>query len=140
MARPIRQSLPLQASVSSATWARASTASWPLIFREVAWADERADGGIAPRVPPTTEHRVYRPRGAGGFEVELVEDGVYAVAGRGVEMLVERHDLGNYEAIGYLERRLREIGVIKALRDAGFEPGDEVRIGEQAFDLDPGDG
>ena len=69
----------------------------------------------------------------------MVEDGVFAVEGRGVEMLVERHDLSNYEAIGYLERRLREIGVIKALRDAGFEPGDEVRVGEQAFDLDPGE-
>ena len=34
---------------------------------------------------------------------------------------------------------LLEIGVIKALRDAGFERGDEVRVGEHAFELDPGD-
>ncbi len=52
-------------------------------------------------------------------------------------MLVERHDLSNPEAISYLERRLREIGVVAALRDAGFEPGDEVRVGDQAFELDP---
>jgi GTP-binding protein len=84
------------------------------------------------------EHRVYRPRGAGGFEVVWVEDGVFAVEGRGVEMLVERHDLNNDEALAYLERRLTEIGVLKALRDAGFEPGDEVRVGEHVFDLDPG--
>jgi len=108
------------------------------IFRTVAAAD--AEPPVAAAEPGyEAEHRVYRPRGAGGFEVELVEDGVYAVAGRGVEMLVERHDLGNHEAVSYLERRLREIGVISALRDAGFEPGDEVRIGEQAFDLDPGE-
>ena len=51
-------------------------------------------------------------------------------------MLVERHDLANPEALGYLERRLHEIGVVKALRDAGFESGDEVRVGEQAFELE----
>jgi GTP-binding protein len=52
-------------------------------------------------------------------------------------MLVERHDLGNPEAVAYLERRLTEIGVVKALRRAGFSDGDEVRIGERAFDLHP---
>jgi GTP-binding protein len=85
------------------------------------------------------EHRVYRPQGAGGFDVVWVEDGVYAVTGRGVEMLVERHDLGNDEALSYLERRFNEIGVLKALRNAGFESGDEVRVGGHAFELDPGD-
>ena len=82
------------------------------------------------------EHRIYRPKGAGGFDVAMVADGVFEVIGRGVEMLVERHDLSNPEAIGYLERRLNEIGVIKALRDAGFESGDEVRVGDEAFELD----
>jgi GTP-binding protein len=82
------------------------------------------------------EHRIYRPQGAGGFDVAVVADGVFEVIGRGVEMLVERHDLSNPEAIAYLERRLTEIGVIKALRDAGFESGDEVRVGDEAFELD----
>jgi GTP-binding protein len=97
-------------------------------------ADDRAPVG-APEFE--AEHRVYTPRGSGGFEVVWVEDGVFAVEGRGVEMLVERHDLSNYEAISYLERRLTEIGVVKALRDAGFEAGDEVRVGEHTFELDP---
>ena len=47
--------------------------------------------------------------------------------GRGVELLFERHDLKNDEALAYLEQRLGEMGVLAALRDAGFEPGDEVR-------------
>lgn len=128
-------------SISSATGAGIDELV-DAIFREVARADEVGEEAPGAEEGPAyeAEHRVYRPRGSGGFEVVMVEDGVFAVEGRGVEMLVERHDLGNYEAIGYLERRLREIGVIKALRDAGFEPGDEVRIGEQAFDLDPGEG
>ena len=43
-----------------------------------------------------------------------------ASSGRGVEMLVARHDLSNLEALAYLEQRLREIGVIAALERAGL--------------------
>jgi GTPase len=81
------------------------------------------------------EHRTYRPAGEHGFAVERVAEGSFRVEGRGVELLVRRHDLSNEEALTYLEQRLREIGVISALQDAGFEPGDEVRIGEEAFEL-----
>jgi GTP-binding protein len=105
-----------------------------------------AGADAAPAEPAATpesqgfeaEHRVYRPPAADGYDVRAVEEGVFEVTGRGVEMLVSRHDLTNYEAVAYLERRLMEIGVIKALRSAGFEDGDEVRIGEHAFDLHPG--
>jgi GTP-binding protein len=83
------------------------------------------------------EHRVYRPVGEGGYEVLREEDGGYRVTGRGVELLFERHDLSNEEALGYLEQRLNEIGVVAALRAAGFEPGDDVRIGEHEFELHP---
>ncbi len=84
------------------------------------------------------EHRVYRPAGEGGYDVVPEGEGVFRVTGRGVEMLVERHDLSNEEALSYLEQRLSEIGVVAALRSAGFEPGDEVRIGEHEFELHPG--
>jgi len=83
------------------------------------------------------EHRVYRPAGEGGYWVEREEDGAFRIAGRGVELLFERHDTGNEEALAYLEQRLNEIGVIAALRAAGFEPGDDVRIGEHEFELHP---
>jgi GTP-binding protein len=83
------------------------------------------------------EHRVYRPVGEGGYSVEREEDGAFRVTGRGVELLFERHDLANEEALAYLEQRLAEIGVLAALRAAGFEPGDDVRIGEHEFELHP---
>ena len=83
------------------------------------------------------EHRVYRPVGEGGYWVEREEDGGFRVLGRGVELLFERHDLGNEEALAYLEQRLKEIGVVAALRAAGFEPGDDVRVGEHEFELHP---
>jgi GTPase len=83
------------------------------------------------------EHRVYRPAGEGGYWVEREEDGGFRVLGRGVEVLFERHDTKNEEALAYLEQRLHEIGVIAALNRAGFEPGNEVRIGEHEFELFP---
>ncbi|MFI5028521.1 MAG: Obg family GTPase CgtA, partial [Solirubrobacterales bacterium] len=83
------------------------------------------------------EHRVYRPVGEGGYSVQREEDGGFRILGRGVELLFERHDTSNEEALAYLESRLNEIGVVAALRAAGFEPGDDVRIGEHEFELYP---
>jgi GTPase len=83
------------------------------------------------------EHRVYRPAGEGGYSVQREDDGAYRVTGRGVELLFERHDIANEEALAYLEQRLNEIGVVAALRAAGFEPGDDVRVGEHEFELFP---
>ncbi len=83
------------------------------------------------------EHRVYRPAGEGGYSVQREDDGAFRVTGRGVELLFERHDIANEEALAYLEQRLNEIGVIAALRAAGFEPGDDVRVGEHEFELYP---
>jgi len=81
------------------------------------------------------EHRVYRPAGEGGYWVEREEDGAFRVAGRGVELLFERHDTRNEEALGYLEQRLAEMGVVAALARAGFVAGNDVRIGEHEFEL-----
>jgi GTPase len=81
------------------------------------------------------EHRVYRPAGEGGYWVEREDDGGFRVMGRGVELLFERHDTGNEEALAYLEQRLKEMGVLAALDRAGFESGDDVRVGEHEFEL-----
>ncbi len=83
------------------------------------------------------EHRVYRPGEEEGFEIVPEGDGRFRVTGRGIELLIARHDLENEEALDYLERRLREIGVIAELQRAGFEPGDEVVVGDLEFELRP---
>jgi GTP-binding protein len=98
---------------------------------------------LAPQTAPAAapgdefeaEHRVYRPAGEGGYWVEREEDGGFRILGRGVEILFERHDTKNEEALAYLEQRLKEMGVIAALDRAGFEAGDDVRIGEHEFEL-----
>jgi GTP-binding protein len=97
----------------------------------------RPDKGQQQPAEFEVEHRVYRPAGEGGYSVEREDDGAYRVTGRGVELLFERHDIANEEALAYLEQRLNEIGVVAALRAAGFEPGNEVRVGEHEFELYP---
>jgi GTP-binding protein len=104
-------------------------------LRRAIFAAEEA--APAPAGEFEAEHRVYRPGEDEGFDVVWEGEGRFRVTGRGIELLIARHDLENAEALDYLEERLREIGVIAALQRAGFEPGDEVLVGEVEFELDP---
>jgi GTP-binding protein len=61
----------------------------------------------------------------------------FAVDGPGIERLLARYDIENEEALAHLERRLKGIGVLRALAAEGFEAGDEVRIAGVDFELDP---
>jgi GTP-binding protein len=97
---------------------------------EVARAGAPADSDLA-------EHRVFRPAARRAYRVVKTGERAYRVTGEGIERLVARYDLENDDALAYLERRLRGIGVIRALQEEGFEPGDEVEIAGIAFDLDP---
>ena len=84
------------------------------------------------------EHRVYRPGDDSGYRVERGADGVLRVLGPAIERLLARHDVDNEEALRYVEERLRKMGVIRALEQAGFEPGDDVEMAGTVFELDPG--
>jgi len=79
------------------------------------------------------EHRVFRPTWK-GVRVEH-ENGSYVVSGEGVERLALKTDWGNREGVERFQRELEKTGVVSALRRAGAEPGDEVRIGETVFDF-----
>jgi GTP-binding protein len=111
------------------------------LLRRVPGEDELEPAG-APNAAPAAdgelaEHRVFRPAADRAWRVERVGERAFRVSGRGIERLVARYDLDNEDALAYLERRLRGIGVIDALQSQGFEPGDDVEIAGVAFDLDP---
>jgi len=89
-------------------------------------------------VSELAEHRVFKPAARRGFKVARVDDGLFRVEGEAVDRLIARHDLDNEDALIHVEGRLRRMGVIRALEDAGFEPGDDVEIAGVVFELDPG--
>ena len=86
-------------------------------------------------VHQTTErrHRVFRPTWK-GVRVEQ-ENGGYVVSGDVIERLALKTDWGNAEGVERFQYELERAGIVGALRRAGAEPGDEVRIGEVVFDF-----
>jgi len=84
--------------------------------------------------PESTEYRIFRPTWR-GLRVEKTSDGVYVVSGEEVERLALRTDWENPEGVANFTRELERKGVVAALRRAGAEAGDEVRIGEVEFDF-----
>ena len=92
----------------------------------------------APAGEEIAEHKVYRPADDAGYRVERGPGGVLRVVGPAVERLLARHDIENEEALRYVEGRLRKMGVIRALEQAGFKPGDDVELAGTVFELDPG--
>ena len=100
-------------------------------------AEQQVGSGGNTLLDDLPEHRVFRPAPSRGFKITQTDEGAYVVAGEAVEKLVARYDLDNEDALQHLERRLRGLGVLRALEAAGFEPGDDVEIGGVVFDLDP---
>ncbi len=78
---------------------------------------------------------VHRPV-AEGYRIERADDGAWTVVGRQAERAVALSDLTNVEALDEAHRRLRALGVDKALARAGARVGDTVHIGRLAFDYE----
>ncbi len=131
---------PIVLAVSSATGAGLNSVrsaifghARPPVGEPEAEAGEEAGG------EQMAEYAVYRPAGQSGYRVERSGEHEFTVSGASVERLVERHDLENRDALAYIEERLKAMGVIKELESKGFEPGEEVRVGDVAFLLFPGE-
>jgi GTP-binding protein len=77
-------------------------------------------------------HRPVRP----GFSVTRDGD-VWVVSGRAAERAVALDDLTVLEAADFAAERLARLGVDEALRAAGAEAGDDVRIGDLVFTYEP---
>ena len=123
---------------SSATGQGLDDLKAELLRRVPAGGELPADAIVLPGEEALAEHQVFRPATDGGFRVERLDDGSFRVAGERVERLLKRFDVENDEAMAHVEHRLQRLGVIQALQDEGFEPGDDVEIGGVVFELDPG--
>ena len=80
---------------------------------------------------------MFRPAAGRDWSVERGASGCFRVSGEPIERLFARFDVDNEEALAHVERRLKRMGVIRALEEAGFQPGDDVEIAGIVFELDP---
>lgn len=69
---------------------------------------------------------------AEGFVISRAQDG-FVVTGRDAERAVALSDLTDVDALAHVHRRLKRLGVDKALTQAGARPGDPVTIGTLSF-------
>lgn len=81
---------------------------------------------------------VFRPVTADPIEV-LREDDAFRVYSRRAEGLVAQTSFENQRAVRRLQQQLRSMGVEAALRRHGVREGDEIRIGDAAFEYVPDD-
>jgi GTP-binding protein len=132
---------PLILAVSSATGVGAERLA-SAIFAQVPIAEPSTGAARAVAQDdashPIAEHAVYRPAEEDGYRVERSGDHIFRIAGPAIERLIGRHDLENRDALEFIEERLRSMGVVRELESKGFEPGDEIEIGDVAFALYPG--
>jgi GTP-binding protein len=86
-------------------------------------------------LPEADAFIVHRPV-AEGYRIERDDSGAWTVIGRQAERAVALSDLTNVEALDEAHRRLRALGVDKALARAGARAGDTVHIGRLALDYE----
>jgi GTP-binding protein len=82
-------------------------------------------------------HRLIRLRPEERPPTVQREGDAWRVRSARAERLLERYDIGNQEALGFVQERLLAEGVEDALARAGARAGDEVRIGDFAFEFEP---
>jgi GTP-binding protein len=104
-------------------------------FRDVLEEKVRELGAAVTEANGSEEaHRVFRPTWR-GLRVENEGPGAYRVSGEEIERTALKTDWDNPEGVQRFQRELEKKGVVAALRRAGAETGDEVRIGASEFDF-----
>jgi GTP-binding protein len=69
------------------------------------------------------------------FEIELADDNVYQVTGKGLEKIFLMTDFSKDQSVKRFARQLRGLGIDAALREKGVQNGDTVRIFDYEFEF-----
>ena len=82
---------------------------------------------VQPLMPPTAEEDM-------SFSVTREEDGAWRVHGRRIERIVKMTRWEYYDAVMRFQRIMEALGIVEALRAAGVQEGDTVRIGAKELE------
>ena len=100
-------------------------------LREVLWKAYHLLQEAEVRRPEEDELPVYRPEPEiKEFSIEREEEGAWRISGEAVERAADMTYWEYDEAVRRFQGLLEHLGVEQALREAGVESGDTVRIGE----------
>lgn len=102
-------------------------------LRELAFALLAAVKENTPDEMPVVLTPQFRSRDDGAWNVEVDEDGDFHVVGKRFERMVAMTDLDNRDAVRYLVRRLKRLGVVERLQELGIQEGDTVFMGGEEF-------
>ena len=75
------------------------------------------------------KEKVYTLKDENDFTITR-EKGAYVVKGEKVDKIMRSVNIGDYESLFYLHRKLDEIGLNQALKKQGIKDGDIVKIGD----------
>ena len=75
------------------------------------------------------KEKVYTLKDEENFTITK-EKGVYIIKGEKVDSIMRKVNIGDYESLFYLHRKLDEIGLNQALKKQGIKEGDIVKIGD----------
>jgi GTP-binding protein len=79
--------------------------------------------------------KVYKPEPR--FTIKRDKSGGYIIDGKEIRKWVAMTDFNNAEATAKLKRILSKIGIEKALKQAGVQEGDSIRVGKEEFFYTP---
>jgi GTPase len=91
-----------------------------------------------PVEPELADYLVYRPAPPARRRFRILRDsGTLRVAGRDLERRADGLDPDDDADVAVLAGELEELGVERALRDAGARPGDDILVGAHRFTFKP---
>lgn len=90
---------------------------------------------LPPLAPMEFEPFVYEKKRTDDFEIVRDDSAVFEVIGGMIEEIARGVVLNDYDSFNYFQKTLKERGVIKALKKAGAETGDTVRILDFEFEF-----
>jgi len=104
-------------------------------LRELLYAAWNTLQAYEPETDEVEELPLYRAEADPmGFHIEREMDGAWRIVGKGVERAARRTYWEYDEAVRRFQKMLFSIGVEDALREAGAELGETVRVGEYEFE------
>ncbi|MHB1653650.1 MAG: GTPase ObgE [Desulfitobacteriaceae bacterium] len=80
------------------------------------------------------QHRLTKARPEGRFQLSRDENGIFLISGEEIERHVAMTQFESDEGLYRFQTILRVMGVDRALRAAGVQPGDKVQVGALEFE------